>query len=299
MHHNGWFTPDANGTETYAWAEGTTAAAYRDLDHARMLAAWGLTDRGTKTASFYVLVNTTMPAALTEQGFVTSPIDAAKIGDPAAQQDAARGHLFALQEHHGFPVHEPGGAAGTLKGVLYDASIGLDARIPGGTVALADGTTTATDAVGYWELELPAGVWTFAAAAPGFASAVASETVTVGDVWESVGLAPSSAPTLIAAPSAPAGTIVDAVLSGDPLAPAFLVVSGAPAIPEVPLGSLGVLWPSPVGAAVLSVGPLGGGGSLSVPLLLPNQSGLAFQLQGLVLEGGELRLTNGAGLSVL
>ena len=34
-------------------AEGTVAAEQRDQIHERMLQAWGLTDRGTKTASFF------------------------------------------------------------------------------------------------------------------------------------------------------------------------------------------------------------------------------------------------------
>lgn len=121
IHANAFTDPAAQGTETYAWAEGTVAAQQRDRVHARMLQAWGLADRGTKTAGFYVLLNTTMPASLSEMGFITNPGDAALLGDPDAREAMARAHLFALQEHHGFTIHEPslftilaGGTYGTL-----------------------------------------------------------------------------------------------------------------------------------------------------------------------------------------
>ena len=121
IHANAFVDPVANGTETYAWAEGSVAAEQRDRVHERMLQAWGLTDRGTKTASFYVLLNTTMPASLSEMGFITNPGDAALLGDLDARDSMALAHLFALQEHYGFGVHEPslftilaGGTYGTL-----------------------------------------------------------------------------------------------------------------------------------------------------------------------------------------
>jgi N-acetylmuramoyl-L-alanine amidase len=121
IHANAFADPTANGTETYAWAEGTVAAQLRDRVHARMLQAWGLADRGTKTAGFYVLLNTTMPASLSEMGFITNPGDAALLGDAEARESMALAHLFAVQEHHGFTIHEPslftilaGGTYGTL-----------------------------------------------------------------------------------------------------------------------------------------------------------------------------------------
>jgi N-acetylmuramoyl-L-alanine amidase len=121
IHANAFTDPVANGTETYAWAEGTVAAEQRDQIHERMLQAWGLTDRGTKTASFFVLLNTTMPASLSEMGFISNRGDALLLGDPDARESMALAHLFALQEHHGFEAHEPslftilsGGTYGTM-----------------------------------------------------------------------------------------------------------------------------------------------------------------------------------------
>ncbi len=121
LHANAFGDPAAQGTETYAWAEATVAAQLRDRVHTRMLQAWNLVDRGTKTAGFYVLLMTTMPASLSEMGFITSPVDSVLLGDPDARESMALAHVFALQEHHGYTIHEPslfeilrGGVYGTV-----------------------------------------------------------------------------------------------------------------------------------------------------------------------------------------
>ncbi|MCP3914065.1 MAG: N-acetylmuramoyl-L-alanine amidase [bacterium] len=108
IHCNAFSDPAANGTETYSFQEGTTSAALRNEIHSEMIAAWGLTDRGTKTANFYVLVNTSMPATLSEVGFITSPIDIQLISDPDARQEIALAHLFGIQRHYGLAPYEPG-----------------------------------------------------------------------------------------------------------------------------------------------------------------------------------------------
>lgn len=111
IHCNAFSSSAANGTETYSFAEGGTAAALRNEIHTEMISAWGLTDRGPKTANFYVLRETTMPATLSEVGFITSPIDILKIADPDERQAMARAHLFGLQSHYGFVPYEPGSTA--------------------------------------------------------------------------------------------------------------------------------------------------------------------------------------------
>jgi N-acetylmuramoyl-L-alanine amidase len=77
IHHNAFTSSAANGTETFSFASGTTSAGLRDRVQEELLLGLGLADRGSKTANFYVLRETTMPAALSEGGFLTSPIDAA------------------------------------------------------------------------------------------------------------------------------------------------------------------------------------------------------------------------------
>jgi N-acetylmuramoyl-L-alanine amidase len=296
IHANAFGDPAANGTETYAFAEGTTAAALRDRVHAEMLAAWGLTDRGTKTAGFYVLVNTSMPAELSEMGFITNPGDALLLGNPAARQDMALAHLFAVQAHHGFGVHEPGGADGTLRGILYDATLGTGAPLAGGTVSLADGSFTTTSGSGQFSFELPAGTYAFAASAPGYSAASASETVTVGDVWESVGLVPAPGPAL--ALNA-AGTDLDLDVSGgDPFGTCWIAWNLTPGLPLVGLGPKGILWPAAAGLQLLFAGSLNGGGALHLDATLPPGAGLAVHAQAFAPVSGVGRLGNGAAFSL-
>ena len=113
IHHNGFSSSSANGTETFSFANGTVGADLRDLAQEELLLALGLTDRGTKTANFFVLSQTAMPAALTEAGFMTNPGDMAVIGNDAGLQAEAEALLFALQRHVGASPYLPGPSSGT------------------------------------------------------------------------------------------------------------------------------------------------------------------------------------------
>jgi N-acetylmuramoyl-L-alanine amidase len=108
IHSNAFGDPSANGTETFAYAEGGTGAALRNLVQEEMIAAWGLRDRGNKTADFYVLRETAMPAVLHELAFITNVTDAAFLADPAQRQRAAEAHLYAIQRHYGITPYLPG-----------------------------------------------------------------------------------------------------------------------------------------------------------------------------------------------
>lgn len=294
IHCNAFGDPSANGTETYSHAEGTVSASLRNRVHAQMLSAWGLTDRGTKTAGFYVLVNTSMPAELAEMGFITHPGDAALLGSAAARQQMALAHLFALQQHHGLLPYEPGMGGGTLKGILYNAQLGVGAPIAGGTVALADGRFTLSDGAGFFAFALPAGAVSFAATAPGFAASSASEIVTSGDVWESLGLLPAPGPALTLSSS---GANLDLDLTGaSPFTSAWLLWSIAPSVPPPSVGAKGKLWPHAATLQLAALGPVGAGGSLHLDLTLPSFPGLFLHAQGHALVAGQPRLGNGAAV---
>ncbi|MEO1068301.1 MAG: N-acetylmuramoyl-L-alanine amidase [Cyanobacteria bacterium J06638_6] len=92
--------PDVNGIETYHAS--TTGQRLAATLQASMLAATGMRDRGVKQARFYVLRQTTMPAALVEVGFVTGAQDAPRLADPAWRetmaQAIARGILQYIQQ---------------------------------------------------------------------------------------------------------------------------------------------------------------------------------------------------------
>lgn len=295
LHANGFSDRLANGTETFAFAEGTTAADLRDRIHERMIAAWGLTDRGTKTAGFYVLLNTAMPAALSEMAFVTNPGDAAVMADPANRQLMAEAHLLAVQEHHGFVPGLPDGATdGTLKGILHDASLGVGAPIAGGLVALGDGRFTTTNAAGYYEFELAAGAYAFAATAPGFEATGASETVTSGDVWESVGLQP--APGRPTFDMALGGSTLLLDVDADAGGFVWLALSLAPSAAPPAVGNKGALWPDAGLLLVLPLTTVPPSGSLSLGLAAPVIPGVDLHAQAYAPLAGVPRLSNGAAV---
>ncbi|MEO1211799.1 MAG: N-acetylmuramoyl-L-alanine amidase, partial [Cyanobacteria bacterium J06638_20] len=85
----------------YASAEG---ARLGRVIHDNMVPVSGMRDRGLKSARFYVIRNTSMPAVLLELGFVTGAEDAPRLADPQwrSQMSAAiaRGILQYLQQNY-------------------------------------------------------------------------------------------------------------------------------------------------------------------------------------------------------
>jgi N-acetylmuramoyl-L-alanine amidase len=112
--HQNAFNRTANGTETFSLANAGTAAELRNLVQAEALKAWGLANRGTKTAGFSVLRNSAMPAVLTEMGFIDSPVDHPFCASDEKCRLYARHLLFALQRHAGKPAYLPAGAVPEL-----------------------------------------------------------------------------------------------------------------------------------------------------------------------------------------
>jgi N-acetylmuramoyl-L-alanine amidase len=307
VHMNAFSSSTANGTETFCYT-GTAngpSGGLRDRVQAEALAAWRLTDRGGKTANFYVLRQTNMPAALLEGGFVTNPGDAAVMADPARRQALARAVLFALQRHHGFPTWDPGTAppSGILRGVVYDGSRGPTAPVAGALVAVADGTFTSTDAAGSYSLTLPAApAVRIAVTAPGFDPAHATRAILAGgSTAASFGLPPAAVPALTFRPVDPRpGIPFVAEAAADVGSPAWLLLGLAPAVPPVDARAqgLGFVWPDL--AAAISL-PLGTGNPTGTALgLLPSPAvpGLVLHGQALVFRGGVPRLTNGAAVRI-
>ena len=106
MQTDSFSDPAATGTETYAYSNTGTAATLRNTIQAEMVKAWGLADRGSKVASFYVLVYTSMPATLSEMAFISNPNDARYLGDANQRERMASAHRSALRLHYGFPAAE-------------------------------------------------------------------------------------------------------------------------------------------------------------------------------------------------
>lgn len=191
-----------------------------------------------------------------------------------------------------------GGAGGKLKGVLHNAAFGTGAPIAGGTVALTSGNFAVTGSNGYYEFSLPPGTYGIAATAPGYQFAASSETVTSGDVWESLGLVASSAipqHTL----SVLSGTSFNTTYKSDPFAPVYLAYNVAPGIPLATLGAAGTIWPSLTNVQVLYLGTAPSSGTLSINLQVNGVPvGTTIHLQGYVLKSGAAKLTNGSAFRV-
>lgn len=73
--------PEVNGAETYFYASAEGNRLARSIQTS-IIRQTGMVDRGVREARFYVLRNTSMPAALVETGFVTGRDDAARLRDP-------------------------------------------------------------------------------------------------------------------------------------------------------------------------------------------------------------------------
>jgi N-acetylmuramoyl-L-alanine amidase len=91
VHANSWTAASA-GTETYRFR--STGVAGRTLAlvvHQEVVRALGLPDRGVKTAGFYVLRHSAMPAVLVEGAFLSNPAEALMLAQPDVRQRLAEG----------------------------------------------------------------------------------------------------------------------------------------------------------------------------------------------------------------
>ena len=77
IHHNAlngvWGAH--TGTETFIYPGSTNGRALANAVHPKLVAAFGLRDRGIKEQNFHMLREATMPAILTEGGYMDSTID--------------------------------------------------------------------------------------------------------------------------------------------------------------------------------------------------------------------------------
>ena len=158
----------ATGIETYCITGATSSSNGYKLASTiqqQMLAAWPLASRGVKKAGFYVLKYTSMPATLTEMGFINNCAKDAKYqGSTAHRLTAAKAHLFALQKHLGLPVVDPDKqtpTTGTLRGVVFEdkgkGTADMSTRILGAKVSLVGQGKAATS-------KSPDGAWSFSLA---------------------------------------------------------------------------------------------------------------------------------------
>ncbi len=94
---------DVNGIETYYYSGGGSGSRQlAQLVQTSMIQSLGARDRGVRTANFYVIKNTSMPAILVETGFVTGREDADRFATASGRsqiaQAIARGILQYIKQ---------------------------------------------------------------------------------------------------------------------------------------------------------------------------------------------------------
>src|SRR5699024_10204285 len=111
--HCNSFNGSAQGYEDYihnSLPDSSTTAAYRDTLHDEISSVNQLDNRGKKKANFHVLRETTMPALLTENGFIDNAHDADLMADASWRQTVAQGHVSGLAKAFNLEQKEDSGA---------------------------------------------------------------------------------------------------------------------------------------------------------------------------------------------
>ena len=89
IHHNSSASMDMTGTTTYYYRKSAYDAVLAQCLQNAMARAGGLDNIGVRTANFFVVKNTWMPAALLEVGFISNPQEEQTLNSPAFQQKMA------------------------------------------------------------------------------------------------------------------------------------------------------------------------------------------------------------------
>lgn len=87
-----------NGVETFFAPGATQSKALAEVVQQQIINLTGANDRGVKSARFYVIRNSSMPAILIETGFVTNPREAANLNNPAYQARLARAIAMGIEK---------------------------------------------------------------------------------------------------------------------------------------------------------------------------------------------------------
>jgi N-acetylmuramoyl-L-alanine amidase len=120
-----------HGTETYRfYATGTAGRLLARSIHQEVVFRNGLADRGVKTAGFYVLKYTSMPAVLLETGFVTNRNEAQLLAQPEFRARIAEGLGAGIDRYvrEGGPVEAGETAAPEPVPIRYWVTAGVFRR---------------------------------------------------------------------------------------------------------------------------------------------------------------------------
>ncbi len=88
-----------SGTEVYCFNKQSYAGVFADIVQKNIVVNTGLYDRETKTANFFVIQNTLMPAILIETGFIDNLNDVKILASEEGQQSIAKAVADAVAEY--------------------------------------------------------------------------------------------------------------------------------------------------------------------------------------------------------
>ncbi len=90
IHANGYTDPNANGIETYYHPSSPVGKTIATSIQSGLINETNGVNRGVKEETFYVLRNSTVPAALVEVGFITNQNDASKLANESYRSQLAQ-----------------------------------------------------------------------------------------------------------------------------------------------------------------------------------------------------------------
>lgn len=105
IHNDSFSNPDAGGTTTYYSADSPVAGKSQILGtniQQEVVKQLGLYDRKVKSANFYVVKYTSMPAVLVELGYISNPSEEKLLGSADFQKKAAEGIYRGILAYKGY-----------------------------------------------------------------------------------------------------------------------------------------------------------------------------------------------------
>ena len=101
IHCNAAENRAAQGAETFHIAGGAKSEKLARCIQSQIVTSVPIANRGVKTAGFYVLKNTDMPAVLIELAFLSNDYDESILTDPMRQDEFARAIARGITDYFG------------------------------------------------------------------------------------------------------------------------------------------------------------------------------------------------------
>ena len=203
IHTNSASATSATGTETYCYNGqlSNTGGKQAKNIQAKMVAAWGLANRGAKEAGYYVVRYTNMPATLSELAFIVNcSKDAVYLASDAHRNEAAKAHCEALVSQWGGDVGKcsssSGGGTtpqtGYVKGYVFEGD-SLNTSFPkvDGATYTCGGKSQKSSSTTITSFTLPVGSYKCTASKSGYKSNTRSDCAAVtagGTSWCSINI---------------------------------------------------------------------------------------------------------------